>query len=61
MVLSHSRIARFEWNQTITDRTSKIKPVAPVLSQINPVHAIPYFFLNINFNFNFTEYEIAEN
>jgi hypothetical protein len=49
MVLSQSRIARIEWNPKITGRASKIKPVAPVLSQIKPVHAIPSFFLNINF------------
>ena len=58
MILSQSRAARIEWNPKITDRASKIKPVAPVLSQINPVHAFPSFFLTI---FNFTEYEITEN
>jgi hypothetical protein len=49
MVLSQSRIARIDWNPKITDRASKIKPAAPVLSQINPVQASPSFFLNINF------------
>jgi hypothetical protein len=49
MVLSQSRIALIEWNPKITDRASKIKQVAPILSQINSVDAIPSFFLNINF------------
>jgi hypothetical protein len=48
-VVSQSRIAHIEWNPKITDRASKIKPVVPVLNKINPVHAIPSFFLNINF------------
>ena len=38
------------WNPKIHNRNHKRPSLAPVLGQINPVHATPFHFLNTHFN-----------
>jgi hypothetical protein len=49
-ILASNAIPRISGNPKLHYRVYKCPPPVPVLSQINPVHALPFYFLQIHFN-----------
>jgi hypothetical protein len=43
-------ISRILWNLKIHDCVHNSIPLAPNLSQINPVHSVPFYFFKTHFN-----------
>jgi len=49
-ILASNAFSRISGNPKFHYRVYKCPPPVPVLSQINPVHALPFYFLQIHFN-----------
>jgi len=47
---ANNEISRLSFNQKVHYCVHNSPPVAPILSQMNPVHTFPRYFLKIHFN-----------